>query len=204
MKPAADAKKPAPEKKAAAPAPASSSKKNSKKTKNALAERDRLDREKAEAEAAAGKAALRRAEEEADFSNLTDLVGAGEGSRIGELDRFIPQTKADFGTYGKLLGEKALDFSSSPHYLDLVTEACRLMVDTMKTDEIKKVIASMNVVLNEHIKKAKNGQPSAASRAKKREAEQRAKAMALKQLDEEVEEDAEDEYAKYEDKYDFM
>jgi len=202
VKPAADAKKPAPEKKAQ-PA-ASASKKTSKKTKNALAERDRLDREKAEAEAAAGAAALKRAEEEADLRNLTDLVGADETSRVGELDRFVPHTKKDFETYGKLLGEKGQDFSTSPFYVDLVSEACRVMIRTMKTDEMRKVIAVMNTALNEHIRAAKNGQPSAASKAKKREAEQRAKAMALKQLDEEVDEEAEDEYEKYADKYDFM
>ena len=185
-------------------------KKKAKKTKDILAERDRLDRERELEQqrrlAAVGgiidRAAQQRMVEEADFRNAQEMFG--ELSTAGELDGFVPKTADDFKRFAGMLSGRATDVAHDSHYYDFVTTLCKSIVAPMKSEDLRKLIATLNVVLNEKIKAEKGGVTSVASRQKKKTQEQRAKALALKQLDEEPDEEAEDEYARYEDKYDFM
>jgi len=176
--------------------------KKGKKTKDLLAERDRKDREREERSVAMDKAAQQRMVEEADFRNAQDMFG--DLSTKEELDHFIPKTAVDFTKYSEMLCDRATCFATDPHYNDFVTTTCKNLVGPMKSENLRKLIATLNTVLNEKIKTEKGGAVSVASRQKKKSQEQRAKALALKQLDEEPDEEAEDEYSKYEDKYDFM
>ena len=185
-------------------------KKKAKKTKDLLAERDRLDRERELEQqrrlAAVGgiidKAVQQRMVEEADFRNAQEMFG--ELSTAGELDGFVPKTADDFKRFAGMLSGRATDVAHDSHYYDFVVTLTKSVVAPMKSEDLRKLIAALNVVLNEKIKAEKGGVTSVAARQKKKTQEQRAKALALKQLDEEPDEEAEDEYARYEDKYDFM
>jgi len=179
-----------------------SKKKKSKKTKDILAERDRKDREREEQGFALDKAAQQRMVEEADFRHAQEMFG--DLATTGELDTFVPKTSVDFTKYSQMLCDRATCFATDTHYNDFVTTTCKNLVAPMKSEDLRKLIATLNSVMNEKIKAEKGGVVSVASRQKKKSQEARAKALALKQLDEEVDEEAEDEYSRYEDKYDFM
>jgi len=181
---------------------AEEAKKKPKKTKDILAERDKKDREREEKGFAMTEAEQKRRVEEADYRHAQELFG--DLATSGELDSFVPKTAVDFTKYSGMLCDRATCFASDPHYMDFVTTTCKNLVGPIKSEDLRKLIASLNSVLNEKIKAEKGGVVSVASRQKKKSQEQRAKALALKQLDEEVDEEAEDEYSKYEDKYDFM
>jgi len=176
------------------------SKKKSKKS--ILAERDKKDREREEKNYAMTEAEQKRRVEEADYRHAQELFG--ELATTGELDSFVPKTAVDFTKYSEMLCDRATVFASDPHYTDFVTNTCKNLVGPMKSENLRKLIATLNTVLNDKLKTEKGGQVSVASRQKKKVQEQRAKALALKQLDEEPDEEAEDEYSRYEDKYDFM
>jgi len=185
-------------------------KKKPKKTKDLLAERDRKDREREQRGVALSKADQQRMVEEQDFRNAQDMFG--DLSTSGELDHFVPKTDADFVTYSKMLCDRATPFAASckpAQYREFVVTLCKGIVEPMKVDDIRAVIAALNSIVNDKIKNKKKEDrgdvQSVAARQKQKQQEQRAKAMALKQLDEEeIDEDAEDEYSRYEDKYDFM
>jgi len=177
-------------------------KKKPKKTKDILAERDKKDREREEKGYAMTEAEQKRRVEEADYRHAQELFG--DLATSGELDSFVPKTAVDFNKYSQMLCDRATCFATDSHYSDFVTTTCKSLVAPMKSEELRKLIATLNSVLNEKIKAEKGGVVSVASRQKKKSQEQRAKALALKQLDEEVDEEAEDEYSRYEDKYDFM
>jgi len=177
-------------------------KKKGKKTKDILAERDRKDREREEKNYAMSEAEQKRRVEEADYRHAQELFG--DLATTGELDSFVPKTDVDFTKYSQMLCDRATCFATDSHYNDFVTTICKNLVAPMKTEDLRKLVATLNSVLNEKIKAEKGGVTSVASRHKKKSQEQRAKALALKQLDEEVDEEAEDEYSRYEDKYDFM
>jgi len=195
-------KKKAAEEEAKKKAEEEAKKKKSKKTKDILAERDRKDREREQHAVAMDRAAQQRMVEEADFQNAKDMFG--DLATTGELDKFVPKSAADFAKYSGMLCDRATCFASDAHYFDFVVASCKNLVAPMKSEDLRKVIAALNSTLNDKIKQEKGGQVSVASRQKKRVQEQRAKALALKQLDEEPDEEAEDEYSRYEDKYDFM
>jgi len=177
-------------------------KKKGKNTKAILAERDRKDREREEKGYAMTEAEQKRRVEETDYRHAQELFG--DLATTGELDSFVPKTSMDFTKYSSMLCERATCFASDAHYNDFVTDICKNLVTGMKSEDLRKLIATLNSVLNEKIKTEKGGVVSVASRQKKKSQEARAKALALKQLDEEVDEEAEDEYSRYEDKYDFM
>lgn len=193
-------------------AEAEAKKKKGKRTKDALAERDRLDREREQQQmerlarmgGVIDKAAQQRMVEEADFRNAQDMFGDLAVAKSSELDGFIPKSAADFARLAEMLSERAADFAHDVHYQDFATDLCKKVVAPLKSEDLRRLIASLNTVLNAKIKQEKGGVVSLASRKKKQAAEQRAKALALKQMDEEPDEEAEDEYARYEDKYDFM
>jgi len=148
------------------------------------------------------KAAQQRMVEEADFRNAKDMFG--DLATSGELDSFVPKSAPDFTKYSGMLCDRATCFATDTHYPDFVVTTCKNLIAPLKSEDLRKVIAALNSALNEKIKAEKGGVVSVASRQKKKSQEQRAKALALKQLDEEPDEDAEDEYSRYEDKYDFM
>ena len=211
-KKAEEAKKKEAEVQAKKKAEADAKKKKAKRTKDALAERDRLDRERDQQQmerlarmgGVMDKAAQQRMVEEADFRNAQDMFGDLATARTKELDGFIPKSAADFTRLADMLSERASDFAHDVHYKDFATDLCKKVVAPLKSEDLRRLIASLNTVLNAKIKQEKGGVVSLASRKKKEAAEQRAKALALKQMDEEPDEEAEDEYARYEDKFDFM
>jgi len=184
------------------PDDSSKKKKKSKKTKELLAERDRRDREREQVTYAVDKAAQQRMVEEADFRNAQDMFG--DLSTVGELDAFVPKSSMDFEKYSGMLCDRATCFATDAHYTDFVINICKNLAGPMKSEDVRKIIAALNTLVNEKIHAEKGGVVSVAQRHKKKVQEQRAKALALKQLDEEPDEEAEDEYSRYEDKYDFM
>jgi len=177
-------------------------KKKGKKMKDILAERDKKDREREEKGFAMTEAEQKRRVEEADYRHAQELFG--DLATTGELDSFVPKTDVDFTKYSEMLCDRATCFANDPHYKDFVTTTVKNLVGPLKSEDLRKLIAVLNSSLNDKIKAEKGGVVSVASRQKKKSQEQRAKALALKQLDEEVDEEAEDEYSRYEDKYDFM
>jgi translation initiation factor 3 subunit J len=194
----------------AAPA-APPSTKPAKARKQALKEKEEKEQQAAAAAAASAvaidplkeKQRRQRVVEETDLKHAQEMYG--DLSSAGELDSFVPKSTEDFVQFARMLGERATHFGSDVHYLDFAKELCRVVAEPLKADDVRQVIATLNVTMNAKMKLEK-GPQSTASKKKQIAQQQKAKMIAAKAGDDdpEFEDDGADDYHAIEDKYDFM
>ncbi|KPM04656.1 eukaryotic translation initiation factor 3 subunit J-like protein [Sarcoptes scabiei] len=107
--------------------------------------------------------------EEGDLALAKETFGVSSSSDSSALDSIRLATKDDFEEFRKALNEKLNPFTRSPHYLDFLDNLFRSLATSLQTDDIKKLITTLNAVCNEKIKSQKQ-QTSKAKKANKKNA----------------------------------
>lgn len=144
--------------------------------KEAAAEQARLE-EEAEAEEdtpeakLAAKMKMQRLAEEEDRELFKDLVGGVEsaGGAAGVIDCMVPETKAEFETFGKLVADKFSSLEGSDHFQDFaanfIEALCR---DQLNVATLKKVKQHADAFHSAKLKEEKNKGKAAAKKPEKK------------------------------------
>jgi translation initiation factor 3 subunit J len=145
--------------------------------KEAAAEQARLE-EEAEAEEdtpeakLAAKMKMQRLAEEEDRELFKDLVGgveSGGGGQAGVIDGMVPETKAEFETFGKLVADKFSSLEGSDHFQDFaanfIESLCR---DQLNVATLKKVKQHAEAFISAKLKEEKNKGKAAAKKPEKK------------------------------------
>eukprot|EP00003_Mantamonas_plastica_P012500 TRINITY_DN2241_c0_g1_i2.p3 TRINITY_DN2241_c0_g1~~TRINITY_DN2241_c0_g1_i2.p3 ORF type:complete len:167 (-),score=78.66 TRINITY_DN2241_c0_g1_i2:386-886(-) len=117
-------------------------------------------REKAKNNPDAGKKSAQQAVEDADvelskelFSGFVDTSGgSSSGGGGGDFTIGNPQTEAEYLDLGVELGKRLLALEGSKHYFSLLKVMLKEATAEMRSDQVKDVQASLNVVYNNRIK----------------------------------------------------
>jgi translation initiation factor 3 subunit J len=112
------------------------------------------------------KLALQKKVEEADMENIkdvfkdndalfgTDTATTSSTSQSG-LDTFKPSSEKDFTKYAEMVAEKITKYDESYHYPHMLKTLLREVTSSMDPDDIKELITTLNVVVNEKIAASK-------------------------------------------------
>ncbi|KAG6579039.1 Eukaryotic translation initiation factor 3 subunit J, partial [Cucurbita argyrosperma subsp. argyrosperma] len=101
----------------------------------------------------AEKLRQQRLVEEADYKSTTELFGKRGDEKT--LDNFIPKSESDFLEYAELISHKLRPYEKSFHYINLLKDAMRLSMTSLKAADAKEVASSVTALANEKLKAEK-------------------------------------------------
>jgi len=100
--------------------------------------------------------------ERSDFDNAVDifegvdndneaLFGPASATKV-DADAFVPTTQADFKKFGSMLAEQLVVYQDNFSYIDCLKVLLKDATAASDPEEIKELISSLNVLVNERIK----------------------------------------------------
>jgi len=111
------------------------------------------------AQKAAEARRLKEEQEQADLELAKAAFGVDDKKEEAtSIDSAKPSSKADFEAFSKLLKTKIQSYSDSAHYPFLLESLIRDLCLPIDTDDCKKLVSTLNVIINE---KAKLEKPKA-------------------------------------------
>ncbi|KGN51421.2 eukaryotic translation initiation factor 3 subunit J [Cucumis sativus] len=102
----------------------------------------------------AEKLRQQRLVEEADYKSTTELFKKKGDEKT--LDNFIPKSESDFVEYAELISHKLRPYEKSFHYINLLKDAIRLSMVSLKAADAKDVASSITALANEKLKAEKD------------------------------------------------
>ncbi|TYK22515.1 transposon Tf2-1 polyprotein isoform X1 [Cucumis melo var. makuwa] len=105
--------------------------------------------------------------EEADYKSTTELFRKKGDEKT--LDNFIPKSESDFLEYAELISHKLRPYEKSFHYINLLKDAIRLSMVSLKAADAKDVASSITALANEKLKAEKEANTGKKKSVKKKQ-----------------------------------